>query len=346
MEHCTAEEWLVTDRVQYDRFTEFFSGSGSLAMGGQAGIAALHLASLGAPRVLCLAPALGNVAAQLLAQQGVRVPRSSSMIGERPDDIHLIFEYGPGLVPLADGTLPRNNRFIASPEKTAESTLLEERFLREVLPEVSSCTRAFLSGYQYLHEKDEFARAADQIHVLRSGNPRMRVHIECVSVPAPAVIAGIRNHILPAADSVGLNENELSLLQGRPGSASPTGQVQGMLDLAEETGLTRVHLHTFGYYLQVTRKEHAMPEISRAALLFAARTAVKTAGGTGMGISPRGIGAVHEIAEIVTPGPAPGIFSDGNFQVFVVPTLIASGITRTVGLGDIISSTAFVADTL
>ncbi|NMB80163.1 MAG: hypothetical protein GYA23_13825, partial [Methanomicrobiales archaeon] len=39
-----------------------------------------------------------------------------------------------------------------------------------------------------------------------------------------------------------------------------------------------------------------------------------------------------------------GIFTAGNYNLVAVPTLIARDITRTVGLGDILSSTAFVYD--
>ncbi len=344
MEHCTAEEWFVSDTDRYDRFLEFFSGTGSLTMGGQAGIAALHLKMLGVPEVICLAPAIGKDAGMILAQHGVHVPGRISGARAEPDTVHLVFEYRPGMVPLAVGARPRNNRFIASPKKTAKNTLMDEEALRLLLPELSSCTRAFLSGYQYLRDEAEFVRAAGQIRALKSRNSRMRVHIECVSVTDAPVLRGLMHHILPAADSAGMNEHELALLSGTGSSSTPSGMVQRMLTLARETSLSRIHLHTFGYYLLVIRKDRAVVEISRAALLFAARVVAEAAGGTGTGISAQGIAAVREIAGSLAPGPAPGIFVDGDYLVLAVPTLIAHGIHRTVGLGDILSSTAFVAD--
>lgn len=60
MERCTAEEWFVPDHAQYDRYINYFGKTGSLAMGGQAGIAALHLASLDISDVICTAPAMGR----------------------------------------------------------------------------------------------------------------------------------------------------------------------------------------------------------------------------------------------------------------------------------------------
>jgi ADP-dependent phosphofructokinase/glucokinase len=346
MEHCTAEEWFVADPARYARFMDFFSGTGSHVMGGQAGIAALHLARLGAPEVFCLAPSIGPEALQILEKNGVQVPGHHPGAVAGSDTIHLIFEYQPGLVPLAAGAVPRNNRFIVSPEKTAENTLFTDRSLATVLPQISGCNRAFLSGYQYLHDESEFRKAADQIRAIRSCNPQMRVHIECVSVTDKTVLTGLVNHILPAADSAGMNEHELSLLLGRTEKDSPAGLVQGMLDLAERTGISRIHLHTYGFYLLVIGKEHAVPEASLASLLYAARVVAAAAGDSGTTISQRGIDAVRQIDGAYGAGPVPGIFSAGHYRVLAVPTLIAADITRTTGLGDILSSTAFVADIL
>jgi len=344
MEHCTAEEWFVSDQDRYDRFMKFFSRAGSLAPGGQAGIAALHLKTLGVPEVTCLAPEIGTEAEKILARQGIRVPGRKPGKTAKPDTIHLVFEYRPGMVPLAVGATPRNNRFIVSPKKTANSTLMDEESLRLFLPELSSCTRAFLSGYQYLRDEAEFARAARQIRALKSANNAMRVHIECVSATDAPILHGLMHHILPAADSVGMNEHELSQIPGIGSSSSPAGRVQCLLNLAKETGLSRIHLHTFGYYLLIIRKDRAVPALSQAALLCAARVVAEAAGGTGTGLSAQGIAAVREIAGSFAPGPSPGIFSAKDYHVLAVPTLIAQGIQRTVGLGDILSSTAFVAD--
>jgi ADP-dependent phosphofructokinase/glucokinase len=57
-----------------------------------------------------------------------------------------------------------------------------------------------------------------------------------------------------------------------------------------------------------------------------------------------GIAAINQISEVYGPGPAPDIFIVREYQLLAVPTRIASGIIRTVGLGDILSSTAFIAD--
>jgi ADP-dependent phosphofructokinase/glucokinase len=354
MELCTAEEWFVSDRARYTGYLDYFSEAGPLTVGGQAGIAAVHLASLHIPVVICTAPSLGGKTREILTKSGVQVLGDSAPGQAALDSIHLVFEYKPGLVPLAGGALTRDNRFIASPGKSSGNTLLSEKSLADVLCGISSCTRAFLSGYQYLQGEGEFYHAARQIRAIKANNPAMKVHIECVSVTEARVIAGIVHHILPSADSAGMNEHELSLMLndirgvsgagGTMDTRTAPGLVHGMVALAKETGLARVHLHTFGFYLLVIKKDCGSPEKSRAALLYAAQVVATAAGGTGTRISPAGLAAVGQIRQVFGKEQAHGIFLHEGYYLIIIPTLIAENISKTSGLGDILSSTAFVAD--
>ena len=340
MERCTAAEWIVDDPDLFRRISVFFAGSGSCSLGGQAGIAARHLTGLGAPRIFCAAPGMGDGAARMLRDYDVTVVNSA--IG--PDCTHIILEYTPGLVPAGDDVIPRSNRFIISPQKTGLNTILSQDLLALVLQQVPFCTRAFLSGFQYLSGDEEFRDAVSQIRAMKGANRDLKVHVECVSVTDPAVNAGILHHILPAADSVGLNENELSLLLGCPWGADPVSLVRHMEDLGRLTGLSRIHLQTFCYYLLLLKSHGVDPQGSQESLVFTAQVAAGAAEGTGTGVPAVGLSAVKKISGQFGPGPAPGIFVTGDYYLIVVPTLIAECISRTVGLGDIISSTAFVTD--
>jgi ADP-dependent phosphofructokinase/glucokinase len=182
----------------------------------------------------------------------------------------------------------------------------------------------------------------------------MRVHVECVSVTDDRVIGGFARYILPAADSIGLNEHELLLLlhhlcPQEPGNGisenlSPVQLVRGALEVSRKSGLRRLHLHTFGYYVLVLRKDGAHPEVSRNALLFASRTTADAAQGSSMSLSPVGISALEQVEEAFGPSLSPGIFPADTHTIIVIPTIISSTITKSSGLGDILSSTAFVAD--
>jgi len=61
-------------------------------------------------------------------------------------------------------------------------------------------------------------------------------------------------------------------------------------------------------------------------------------------IVPEGIAALQDVAGVFGRKILPGIFHAGDYQVIVIPSLIAQGITKSAGMGDRISSLAFAAD--
>ncbi len=354
MHTCTAEEWFVTDPQRYQQFIRIFADTGHLVIGGQAGIAAVHLSMTGISDVLCIALSVGPKTGKILDRSGVQVLDLNGGCGQSSDIIHLVFEYPPGLVPVAEGVIPRSNRFIASPVHPPESVLIPRDKMDAVMATISSYPRAFLSGYQYLQTDDEFRKAAEQIALMKKSNSHMRIHVECVSVTDPAVINGFIRHILPVADSIGLNEHELVLLirgldspEDKPvifESISPVQLVQGAREICKKTGLKRLHLHTFGYYVLIIRNDCAHPEESRNALLFASRATANAAQGTHLEISPSGISACEMVFEIFGPEVSTGISRTHTHTIVMIPTIVAQDIAKSSGLGDILSSSAFVVD--
>ena len=354
MQTCTAEEWFVTDPQMYQQFTHLFADFGHLVIGGQAGIAAVHLSSLRISDVLCIAHSVGPDTKKLLDNAGVRLLDLKEVNGPSTDTIHLIFEYPPGLVPVADGVIPRNNRFIVSPVHIPESVLIPGDNRDAFNVEISMYTRAFLSGYQYLRTDEEFRHAADSILLMKKNNALMRVHVECVSVTDDMVINGFIHYILPVADSIGLNEHELVLLlhgldshnseQGIFEIWSPVQLVNGALEVCKKSGLKRLHLHTFGYYVLVLRNDCAQVDISLNALLYAAQAVARAAQGTHREISPAGISAYEEVNKKFGPHISPGVFRKDTHTILMIPTIIVQNITKSSGLGDILSSSAFVTD--
>ncbi len=354
MQTCTAEEWFVTDPQMYQQFTQLFADYGHLVIGGQAGIAAVHLAKMGISNVLCITHSPGTDTKKILTHAGVHLLDLKKDNEPSSDTIHLIFEYPPGLVPLEKGVIPRNNRFIASPAHSPESVLIPKERMNAFSQGIVQYTRAFLSGYQYLQSDEEFCKAADQCRLMKKNNHRMQVHVECVSVTDNKIINGFIHHILPVADSIGLNEHELALLINslnlkyeEPGIfeiLSPVQLVNGALLICKKSGLKRLHLHTFGYYVQVIRNDCAHPKKSLNALLFAARAVAHAAQGTHMEISPDGISAIDEVDKTFGPQISPGFFRTNTHTIVIIPTIIAKDIKKSSGLGDILSSSAFVAD--
>jgi ADP-dependent phosphofructokinase/glucokinase len=351
MQTCTADELFIRDPVVYQQFIRHFRGCD--VIGGQAGIAAVHLMSAGAEGAICIAPSMGGITWGMLREAGVMIPGASGGTVDQPDTIHLVFEYPPGLVPLAEGAVPRNNRFIVSPLHDPSTVILDSDTMREFRNAASTCTRAFLSGYQYLTSEREFLIAAGQIVEAKKQNPSLRIHVEWVTVTNHEITGHFIRHILPRADSLGLNEQELGLVyQGlNPAVARNHGETfrsasvlaKQAIEICQSTGLIRLHLHTFGYYIVVC-KDPLHPEKTRDALLFASRSAVQAAGGTEYGIVAEGLRAIEDIAGAFGREVSPGIFNSGEYCVIVIPSLIARGIVKTAGMGDRISSLAFVAD--
>jgi ADP-dependent phosphofructokinase/glucokinase len=354
MRYCSADEVFISEPLVYRELSESFFHSGTLSSGGQAGIAAAHLRRLGIPSVTCAVPGAGPKTCALLQNAGITplTFESGARIGS--DIIHLVFEYSPDLVPLADGVVPRSNRFIVSPVHDSSTLLIPDGSVHSFLEQISACRRAFLSGYQYLRTEQEFVTAAQQIRLIRSVHPLMRTHVECVSGADRNGVAMMLRHIFPNTDSIGLNERELGLFMHAlqapdPASvavlpASPVACVRDAIALADATGLPRVHLHTFGYYILILKSETSKPELSRNALLFAARVTASTAGGEEQILSPEGTRAYEAIREVFGPDEMPGIFRKDDRVIILVPTCISQNIQKTTGLGDILSSTAFVAD--
>jgi ADP-dependent phosphofructokinase/glucokinase len=126
--------------------------------------------------------------------------------------------------------------------------------------------------------------------------------------------------------------------------SSPVACVRDAIALADSTGVSRIHLHTFGYYILILKSPTCLPEVSRNALLLAARVTADEAGLGDQILSPDGLLAYAAVREVLGPDEKPGIFTEDGRVVVLIPTCISQNIQKTTGLGDILSSTAFVAD--
>ena len=354
LKYCSADEVFISEPALYRELSESFSSCGQVFVGGQAGIAAVHLRRLGIPSVTCVVPAAGPHICALLKNADIIPLTFESPTGYYSDNIHLVFEYSPDLVPLADGVVPRSNRFIVSPLHAPSTVIIPKDCVNSLQKQITACRRAFLSGYQYLRTQQEFVTAASQIRMIRTVHPLMRTHVECVSGADRNVMALILRHIFPVADSIGLNERELELfmqvLQAPSGRSAhthtcpPVARVSDAITLADATGVSRIHLHTFGYYILIRKSENSEPEVSRNALLLAAREVADAVGPGEQVLSREGLLAYASVQESCGPEDSTGIFRINEHEVVIVPTYISQNILKTAGLGDILSSTAFVAD--
>ena len=129
----------------------------------------------------------------------------------------------------------------------------------------------------------------------------------------------------------------------------------------EHTKLNRIHLHDLGYYLCLQQKGFVPPKQTRAGLLLAATLAAARSltgriddkadikEGLGVDLSPRGLSRLQALAAHLEADQGfltEGIASYGPYDLVFIPTKIVPKPVLTVGLGDIISSSAFIIGTM
>ena len=350
MRYCSADEMVIHDPAVFSEISSYFSNTGTFALGGQAGIAALQMRRIGIAPVTCAVPGAGPRTEDFASACRCSSSHFSGS-GETSRQNSFNFRIFTGSYTVGRRSCTRNNRFIVSPAHDPRTVVITIDRQDSFLNQIRSCRRAFLSGYQFLEKKEDFITAASQALAIRRVNPLMRTHMECVSGVNSRVISMIIEHIFPHMDSIGLNELELGeymrsfdpkSISGSP--LSPVSMVRDAVACAHATGVQRIHVHTFGYYILILAPGSGEPVLSRNALLFAAQKVAGEAGGGNQVMSCEGLNAYEKILAAFGPVRTPGIFTVEDQIVVFVPTLISQGVKKTTGFGDILSSTAFVAD--
>ena len=347
-------------------------GWDELRMGGQVGIMANLLGGVYGVPVIAHVPQLSSLQASLFKDGPIYVPKiENGQLGlvhpkefnaEEESCIHYIYEFPRGFR-VFDLEAPRENRFIGSADDYNPNLYIRPEF-REHFDEIASNVElAIISGLQALTKENYLGPlriVKEHIETLNGKN--VPVHLEFAFTPDEMV----RKAILGLLDnfwSVGLNEVELAsimevmgekklaekLLLGDP--ADPIAVTEAMLTLAEKTGVRRIHFHTYGYYLALTDYRG---EFVRDALLFAALAAAAKAK----------LGDVRSIEDVIKAMDVPvtegaktveeilirkygmkdGIADVDSYQLTFIPTKIVDKPKSTVGIGDTISSSAFVGE--
>ena len=347
-------------------------GWDELRMGGQVGIMANLLGGVYGVPVIAHVPQLSRLQAELFKNGPIYVPKVENgklklvhprdFAGDEENCVHYIYEFPRGFR-VFNFEAPRENRFIGSADDYNTTLFVRDEF-RERFDEIASrVSLAIISGLQAL-TKENYREPFDVIKANLDvlGEKGIPVHLEFAFTPDETV----RNEILkllPEFWSVGLNEVELASIMevmGEKGLAEkllakdpvdPVAVTEAMLKLAKEIGVRRIHFHTYGYYLALTDYRG---EFVRDALLFAALAAAAKAK----------LGDVRSIDDVVTAMDVPvnekakaveealaeeygmkeGIAEVENYRLTFVPTKIVAKPKSTVGIGDTISSSAFVGE--
>ncbi|WP_297421661.1 ADP-specific glucokinase [Thermococcus sp.] len=347
-------------------------GWDELRMGGQVGIMANLLGGVYGVPVIAHVPQLSRLQASLFKDGPIYVPKledgkvklvhPKDFAGDEENCIHYIYEFPRGFK-VFDFEAPRENRFIGSADDYNTTLFIRDEF-REGFDEITeSSSLTIISGLQALTKenyREPFEIIRGHLDVLNERE--IPTHLEFAFTPDETVRKAILG-LLGRFWSVGLNEVELAsitevmgekklaekLLASDP--VDPVAVTDAMLKLAGKTWVRRIHFHTYGYYLALTDYGG---EFVRDALLFAALAAAAKAKlgeinsiddvVKAMDVPVNGKAKPVEEALVREYGMRNGMAKVNGYQLTFVPTKIVEKPRSTVGIGDTISSSAFMGE--
>ena len=350
----------------------------SFRLGGNAGIMANLLATLGA-RPILNAPALEPRLAALL-YPGVGIPVSGCLMeplqaAERLDTdsevLHFVFQFKErDRIPSPQGTISaaKDNRFIATYDPVNTRMESNQDFDAYCQDHIQDIDGAILSGFHLAppdRYREIFPPRIEQIRSWKEANTDIFIHVEMGSFQSPEIIRHFISHLgrIPP-DSLGMNEDELDTAAGKcsypdifpaPESAGPgrsrwEERMQKAAGLKKDLDIFRVAVHTRDYILSImdegrltAREElHSLQKGADAAAALAATGSAK--GMPPEEVNPRGLEAQREFcrrgATAANSGRGATLQRDG-LVVSLMPSLLAREPKITVGLGDTATAATF-----
>jgi ADP-dependent phosphofructokinase/glucokinase len=360
----------------------------TMQMGGQAGIMTNLLATLDAAPILYTYLLSETQQSMFERPEHVRYPRvedgtvSFVPVAEATNTertkINWIFEFREG-AELFGVRATGDTRFIAAsrpPEFDLHAGDLDP-VVDQVGAEIDG---ALLAGYHNLTPEnidDGYAEtlrhARETLARLRSGGD-VPVHVEYAVTHDDDLRAAITEIILPEANVIGLDPNELELLRGDVGfddattGASPSDEdlpdrdspaaeilehYRVLQSLVDHLGVDCIRLHAMDYHLAVM-DEYLSPDAVRRGLEFAAiNAAAKADTGrisapedleAGLDYEPAASGkeAIETLADAVGASAEDGVLTTPT--VVAAPNRVVADPASTVGIGDIVSAASFALE--
>ncbi|XP_065182827.1 ADP-dependent glucokinase-like [Sycon ciliatum] len=288
------------------------------------------------------------------------------------DDVHLVMEY-PAKKQWGPYQASRANRFILHSD-VANAKLESLQTLKKELKTLSA-NLLVVSGLQMM---DSFPYAAGERKKLLEGVEKLmtstgestRRHFELASMSDESLFSDLLDHVIPYSDSLGMNEQELALIQSmilhnnlttvsdsNPRLASALDQMRDVLtglrerEKAGGRRLTRLHVHTLAYQAIVTLRGSAWknsgPAAAKAALTAFRHTCAsddidlersRLIMDTSFMSSLRGDGKRISVdaSQPVT------CWSEDDYEFCVAPVLVCTRVFQTAGGGDNISASGLV----
>jgi ADP-dependent phosphofructokinase/glucokinase len=355
MRNGTGAELLVDAQEVARSIEEAFTWEHRL--GGNAGNMANALAELGAEPVLNV-PSLTPRLASLLSP-GVRVPalggeallRPKEAVRDEDDPVHFVLQFRKGetvRIPKGQVLSPRENRLIATWDPLNQRLYTDPDFEAYCSLSLAEARGALVSGFHLVPpgHRGIFDEKAEQLRSWREESPGLFVHAEMGSFQRPEMMRYLVERL--PVDSLGLNEDELALLE----RFAPTwdGIMEAAGRLRQSLGIVRISVHTRDFVISVS-EGWIDPEQEVDALTFGADVAgalVETGRVTGRPpAKTRSVGACAREEFCREGGVRSGRGAyrlKGREAICLVPALAADSPRITVGIGDALAASTFLRE--
>lgn len=373
-----AEEWISEEKSVYNWMKNNL-GYDRLQTGGQGGIVANVMASVGVKQVLVHANSLPQMQAQQFVasdnlvsfdENGTILPAYQiNRVADLPL-VHWIIEFDRGDILELEGKTfrcPKSNRFIATYDPLNLKLVTDPHFMSYMRRNVVDYI--VLSGFHALTENNNgvalIKDMADEIKTWKKQCPQCLFHLEIASTQDLAIRRAIVDYIAPLMDSMGINEretidlleviNEEHLAQRCRRQTMSENLFAAMVKIKEKTLVPRIQLHMFGLYMILQDRDFKItPEADLNGMMTAATIAAAKAG-TGRiedllwahGRDVSDVGLIEAEGLAVAAGQSDlvetGIGRYRHWDLIVVPTILIEKPLTLVGMGDTISSLSLVA---
>ena len=374
-----AEEWICEDEKVYELLKDNLK-CGHLQIGGQGGIMANALSTVGVQKVFVHTNSLPKLQADqfvkcnnLISFDEKGKAKPAHKINRKNDLslIHFIIDFKRGDVVIIEGKkfrCPRANRFIATYDPLNLNLVLDESFMKNMLQ--TKLDFVFLSGFHALLSKKggiKLIKAiAKKIKSWKKENPETIFHLEIASTQDVLIRRAIAEQLVPLMDSIGINERETidllhvldfpALAKRCDENTTAENLLKALAKIKEKTGVKRVQLHMFGLYMTLQDKNFPITAKQNLAGMLTAAVVGASKAKTGslekhdvLEIKPdvSDVGLI-ELESLAILLDQPNLITEGigryiSWDLIAVPTILIENPISLVGMGDTISSVSLVA---
>ncbi len=355
----SALQLMIDSKEVYEWIMKTF-GTGTLRLGGTSANMAKGLIPFPFEKILVYVYPLKKEIANLFSNSknlfvvgnnGLDHP-INAYDGEGIDAIHWIFEFSQGQSITVKGqtyACPRSNRFIASWNPANSKLEVRDPFRSYVIDHAKDISHFLVSGFHIMQEvypdgetvEDRIDELLKFIQTVKDKNSEIRFHLEFASIRRDRVRRAVEEKLFSMFDSLGLNEVELSWVARDMGYDEKdilnldVERISQIISEIMRGDLSRVHFHTLGFYLLALKGDYDL-ESQKKALAFASLAAAQRAMDGEINLE-----RFKYVLDIPEKYDYKEWERDGiHFILF--PTKVVPSPKITVGLGDTISSLAFV----